>query len=448
MNRKKILILSGVLVLLIALLIVITNLPDKTETNPGNEVVNSDGTPMEQSAYTVNYDSISSITLYSQDGTYEFVKNDMDWSCQSHPEEEFNMTKISSLSVRLSAVSCVDTIPNSASKAADFGIDINSPDISFICDKGNINLYCGDISVSGEGYYFLTSMSDDVYIISATEYKALFAPVSQYRKDNVNSVDYDKISSIEFRNENCAFSLRLGEADVNAGIPYAWTMTAPIQAMARDAEISERIINPLVERFETPYVSELGDYENYGINRDENYIIITDADGNSQTAYFGPEIGGKCYMCVDDSRFIYEQGSDGDTYAKIQLIDIISRNLYMTHQSKLSKVTIEGDGIDFVVDFTHSSGISVNGKAITDSVSRNDIFNSVCALLADDISTDPIGEAEMTITYDLKDSQDVVLEFAEMDARYWRVAVDGKPTYIILKSKVDANMEKLKNYSK
>ena len=153
-------------------------------------------------------------------------------------------------------------------------------------------------------------------------------------------------------------------------------------------------------------------------------------------------------MCVDDSRFIYEQGSDGDTYAKIQLIDIISRNLYMTHQSKLSKVTIEGDGIDFVVDFTHSSGISVNGKAITDSVSRNDIFNSVCALLADDISTDPRGEAEMTITYDLKDSQDVVLEFAEMDARYWRVAVDGKPTYIILKSKVDANMEKLKNYSK
>jgi len=448
MNKKKILILSCVLLVLLALLAVVLNLPDKTKPKTDSPVKTENVVHEEKSAYSVNYDSISAITLYSQEGQYEFVKNDLEWMCQSHPDEEFNMTKVGSLAVRLSAVSCVDIIPDASFESADFGIDINSPGVSFVCDLGTVNLYCGQQSVSGEGYYFFTSLSDDMYIISVNEYKALFAPISQYKKDNVQSVDYEKISAIEFRNENCTFSLRHGEADVNEGIPYEWRMTAPIQAMARDAEIDERLIKPLEERFENPYVSELGDYENYGINRENNYMVVTDSDGNSQTVYFSSEIGGKCYMSIDDSHFIYEAGSDGDSYAKIQLIDIVSRNVHLTHQSKLSKVVVEGDGNDFVVDFSDSSKMNVNGKEITDTVSRNDVFNSVCALLADDVSTEPIGDVKMKITYHLKDSQVVTLDFAEKDARYWRVSVNGTPTYIILKSKVDANMEKLKNYSK
>ena len=445
MNKKKIIILSLALVFLLALLVFITNLPDKNETS---NVTDSTGEPVieEQDIYSVSYESINAITVFDEDEGYEFVKDSTGWICKSHTGDEFNMSALNALSTRLASLKCIDIVEDAKDKLSDFGINQDRPAISFECDLGVIRLFIGDMTSSYDGYYLFTNMSDDVYIITPNQYSSVFAPISEYRKNISDKIDYEKISTIEFKNQICSFTLSLGKADMKQGIANAWNMTSPISVQARDSEVEEKLIKPISSISEKMYVSDKGDYENYGLSLKNNYIILTDSDGNSKMVVFSGEINGKSYMVSDGSKYIYEM--DEDSYSQIRLIDIASRYIYTTRQALISTVTIDGFEKKYTLDFSNSPNIVINGKTISDSQKCNEIFYSVCALLADEISTEPMGAESLKMTYNLKDGKTINVTYSEKDARYMNVAIDGKPLYTILKSKIDDSIKTLDKYAK
>lgn len=445
MNKKKIFALLGALVVLLAVLFFVISLPDKSDNT--NVTKSSGETALEEKdIYSVSYESIVSITLFDGTDGYEFAKEGAGWICKSETTDEFNMSYLTSLATRLASLKYIDIVSDAKDKLSDFGIDSQNPLLSFECDLGVVSLYPGDMTSSYDGYYLFTSLSDDVYIITSEQYTSVFAPVSEYRKNISDKISYDKITSIEFKNEICSFSLSLGKADMKQGIANAWNMISPIQVQARDSEIEAKLINPISSIPEKMYVSDKGDYENYGLSQKDSYIVLTDSDGNSKTVYFSPDTGGKSYMVSDGSKYIYEMGED--SYSRIRLIDIVSRYIYTTRQNLISTVTVEGSGKKYTLDFSDSPNISVNGKKVTDSQKCNEIFYAVCALLADDINTEPSGDTSLKMTYNLKDGKTVNVAFSDKDARYMNASIDGKPLYTILKSKIDSSMETLEKYAK
>lgn len=448
MNKKKIILLLLALVVLIGVLALVVSLPDKESTKDDTKAGSDAALYKEQEViYTANYESINKITLHS-DEDYVFVKEGIAWKSTSHADESFNSSMIGSLATRISSVKATSVIDGSKINPSDCGIDLDKPNITFECNLGSVKLYLGDMLSSYEGYYVMTGLSDDVYVITEQTRNLIFEPLSDYKKETNDRVDYSNITIIEFKNENCSFSLRNTGADVNAGKPNAWEMVSPIKVEARDAEVDSRIIEPLSKLYGERFLSDKGDYENYGLATKENYIILTDAGGVSQSVYFSGEIGGKCYVSVEGSEKIYEIGQEGSSPASIRLIDIASRYVYTNRQSNISRIKVEAPGEEFDIDFSLSPHIIINGNEIKDSNECNELFYSVCAILADDISTEGVADSEITITYELKDSGVVVASFSPKDARYYSVSIDANPVYTILKTKIDASLETMRKYSK
>ena len=441
MKKKTIIALLVGVVAMLGILFFVSSLPDKEGAQvPGDT---QESVP-EIEVYTASYDSITKITLYFDGEAYTFSKDGAMWVSEDHPDETFNKSKLGSLATRLVSIKAIDVISGDAINPEDCGIDLDSPDITFSSNLGDVSIYHGNETANYEGCYFMTSLSSDVYVISLQTNNMLFESFDNYKNEKIHVVDYEKISAIEFKNENCAFSLRLEKADMKAGIPYAWRMISPIELLARDTEIEEKLINPVSSIDEKMYVSK-GNLENYGLGDKNYYMVLTDSNGESQRVYFSSEIGGKCYMSIDDGDYVYESSS---SFAKIRLIDIVSRYLYTNQQANMDSVTVSYGETVYTLDFSQSPAIIVNGNKITDSDACNQVFFAVGSLFADDISTENFGKTEMTMTYSLKNGQQVVVSFSEKDARYWNVAIDGKPTYTVLKSKINTALETLKKYSK
>lgn len=283
-------------------------------------------------------------------------------------------------------------------------------------------------------------------MVKQSRISLMFAPFDEYRNDTIARIDFENITSIDFKNQKCEFSVVKGEYNLDTGNYYAWKMTSPINVLARDSEIDSKIISPISTVAVSEYVSDSGDFANYGLGDKSNFIKFTDASGKTQTVYFSSLQSNKYYVSVDDGLSIYEISPSSAPFADIALIDIADRQLYLAKQANIASVSISGSGKDYDLSFGKDGTITINGgKAHSDSASR-EIFSSVCGPLADDISTAPMGDTVLTMSFKLRDSSQVTLTFSHKDDRYYSVARDGKPLYAILKSKLDSMFDTLDKY--
>ena len=153
--------------------------------------------------------------------------------------------------------------------------------------------------------------------------------------------------------------------------------------------------------------------------------------------YFSDRINNSYYICVDADASIYEISASSAPFASVSVIDICDRQIYLTKQANLKSVVISGTS-DYTIDFSNDAYVTVNGRKKDSETDMRNIFSSVCGLLADDISTAPMGDTVLTISYNKKDGTSTVVEFSEADDRYYYASKDGAPLYKILKSKIES----------
>ena len=196
-------------------------------------------------------------------------------------------------------------------------------------------------------------------------------------------------------------------------------------------------------------VSDSGDFGNYGLGDKKYLVTLTDSTGDSQTIYFSDMTDGRYYIAINDEPQIYTLEAEGFIFPSVKTIDLIDRHICLINRELLSSIDIKGNGYDYTIDFTEGGTTKVNGKEITDTTDRLKIFETVCGMLADDVSAVPVNKAEVTITYNRKDGVPVKVEFETAEnSRFFNVSVDGKSLYVISKTKLDSIKELLDGYLK
>lgn len=438
MNKKKIIILSVVLVLLVALLVVVMNLPDKNQPDSDGDISHSgDNSYSTEAIYTTSTDSITDISFAVSGESYTLSKKDGKWICPEKPGVEISQSAVVSILSSLCSVSFSDSITDGSVSADDCGINEASDTVSFNSDLGQITLTCGNKVSDSELCYLKTSLSDVIYMITQSTADSVFVPFANFRSDTIRRVDFENLQKIELVNANCSVSLEKGEYNLDKGLYYSWRMTSPIKLLARDDEIKSKITEP-VSKFElSDAVSDSGDFENYGLSAKDKYVFLADSNGKTQTVYFSDRINNNYYICVDADASIYEISASSAPFASVSVIDICDRQIYLTKQANLKSVVISGTS-DYTIDFSNDAYVSVNGRKKDSETDMRNIFSSVCGLLADDISTAPMGDTVLTISYNKKDGTSTVVEFSEADDRYYYASKDGAPLYKILKSKIES----------
>ena len=437
MNKKKIITLAAVLLALVGVLILVMALPDTDEKNGGfGGHPEGDNSKLGELIYSAPSASITNITVSHNGSLYSFQKNDSEWICPEKSGVSISSSRITRLITELSSLRYHDKLDTSSVSPSDCGITDASSRVTFTSELGEITIFLGNDVANSELCYLMTSLSDDIYMTRKEGVSLMFATFDEYRNDSFERIDFENIVAISYKAGDIAFSLKKGETDQENADYYEWEMISPLALSARDSEVEALLIEPVTKMKINAYVSDNGNFSDYGIGRDKNFVTYTDASGRVQTIFFSSVTENRHYLAIDGSDTIYEVSPSYVPFSKLSLIDIADRQLYLNKQSNLSLVTIEGEGIGYSIEFGTDSTITIDGRKIENSNDIRNIFSYVCSLIADDISTEPMGRSEIKITYKLRDGKETVLDFSSHTERYYKVSKNGKPTYLILKNKL------------
>ncbi|MBQ4630301.1 MAG: DUF4340 domain-containing protein [Clostridia bacterium] len=472
-NKKIIILLAVLLLLVVVFLIVEFAVPKDDSKSIGNEpefdsLLMSDAAGADElsaehksigveALYNENPDFLSSglshhevvcsIEGFVNQKSFSFVKTDENW--HGSDNVQVSNSSLLRLTVNLCNLEYVDKIDAGNADPLSCGINETSSFIRFGNIYGTTVQYTlGNPIPDTDLYYVTASFSDDIFMIDEASVNTVFVSADSYRADNLQKVDFESIQKIYFKNSNCELRLEKGTPDRNKGIYYEWTMTSPYTILARDDMVKSLLITPGAALEAQEYVSDSGDFENYGLGQKENMVIYEDVSGKGQTVYFSKLINNNYYICIDDSPSIYKVSPDVLLFADISTIDVADRALYLVNRSALKSVTIRGEGHSYDIAFGEDNSIVINDFKITDKTKTSNIFQSVCGLHADDVITSVEGEKILDFVFEKKDGTKVYLEFFPSGERYYNVKRNGTPIYTIQRKTINNLFEILDSYSK
>ncbi|MBR3933188.1 MAG: DUF4340 domain-containing protein [Clostridia bacterium] len=434
MKNKKIIIPLAMVLVLGILLAVVLLTGDKKQV----ETVQSDSAPVTEfeSTYLFDFgsDTISYIRVNTGDETYAFSKRDDIWSLDGRSEVSISTGSVNSLASSITNVAYSEAVSDGSITKEDCGITDGSRFVTFISGDKKITLYTGINTTDGLWTYVMTDESDTVYLADIATVEALFKPVTEYRNSASLNLDFENISAITVKN-GTTLVFQKGEANADSAVYDQWRITSPVTISARDEQVKSLIIDPLKEIHITDFVSDLGDFENYGLGNKDKFITLTDASGKSQTVYFSENKDGNYYISVDDKKTVYSISYESAPYVNLETKEIFNRNIHLVKMADISNVTLKGDGYDYTVEFAENGG-KVNGKDVSFDAMNQSVFASVCGLFADDILLDASGEPVVTLTFNYQNGKNDVITFSDYNERYYSVAKNGETKYMILKAKI------------
>ncbi len=438
MNKKKIVTLFAVLLALLGVLVLVMALPDADEKNGGfGGHPEGDNSKLGELIYSAPSSSINNITVSHNGSSYTLQKINDEWKCIEKNGVSISSSRITRLITYLSSLRYQGKLDTSSVTPSDCGITDASSCVTFTSELGKIGIYLGNDVANSKLCYLMTSLSDDIYMVEKESVSLMFATFDEYRNDSLERIDFENVVAISYRNGSTAFSLKKGEADKENADYYEWEITSPIALSARDEQVKALLIDPVTKMKIDAYVSDDGNFSDFGISRDKNYVTYTDASGRVQTVFFSSVTENKHYLAIDGSKTIYEVSPSFVPFANLDLIDVADRQLYLKKQANLDTVTIKSEDFNCKIVFANDGTITMDDKKIENAADKRNIFSYLCGLLADDISTRPLGKEKAKIAYRLKDGSEDVLVFSEYSERYCSVGKNGKPLYLIQKNKLD-----------
>jgi len=437
--RKKILIpLIAVIVLAILLVIVLFTGGSKEENTVNSDsagtVENLPDSPEEFYIFDLDSYSISHIKVKCSGETFAFKKQDDTWVYDGNTEISLSSTAISSLATSIVGITYIESIDDGSVTMEDCGITSESDYITFISNGDEITVYKGIATPDGMQTYVMTSQSDVVYLANSEKINNIFKPMVEYRHSASLSIDFDNLTEITVKSEE-TISLKKVEADAGKLVFNQWSMVKPVEVGARDDQVTPLIIDPLKKIAINDFVSDSGDFANYGLGNKDRYVTLKDASGRVQTLYFSEKMDGQYYICVNDSKSIYSISYGAAPYVELKTGEIFDRNIHLVKMSDISTVTLKGSGYDYEIEFFKDGG-KINGTDVSADVMNQKVFPAVCGIFADDILSEASGETQVTLTFNYTDSKKDVITFADHSERYYSVSKNGSVKYLILKAKI------------
>ncbi len=453
MNKKKIVILSAVIVALTLVLVWVMLMDSPDSENTGE---NADSSSQEYTAeksydekgdiYRCSIESISDITVISGSERFRFVKSNGNWKCDLVPEGRLDNAKVMRLATGLGALRYVDIFDDEVSPE-ECGITDGTPTIVFASDIGEVTLRIAD-SFNDENLCYVTaSVSDSVYSVKKSAVENFFLPLESYRNDSLMRINSDSVEEIKIANENGIVVLKKGKADKANAIFNEWRMIIPVEISASDTEIAKNIFEAVENMKISRYVDDNANFSAYGLGAKDKYVSVGESGGKVRTLYFGDKKDGMYYVSMESSDSIYAVDEELLLFATLKPIDLADRHVKLVMKDSLSKIIVESADKKYTVEVSEERNESkINGRKLEESEFSGGVFASVCGLIADDIYTGETGDAEVTITYVHPDGTSDKIEFSTYDSRYYAVCENGNAKFLIQKSKIDSMFETLSQF--
>jgi len=450
MNKKKIIILSAVIVALLGILMWVMLL-DSSEPDPGNADPWQNQTSEKNyeeagSIYRCSIDSISRITVSLPSESFTFVKNNGTWTCDALPGNSFNSSRVSSFATNLGSLKYVEEFDEDVTPEA-CGITEATPSVGFTSDIGEVTLRIAESFNDVNLCYVAASVSNRVYSVKAEAVERFLDPLNSYRSDSVPDVNADSVSEIVLSNAYGISHFQKGQLDRENAVFNEWRMLSPVEISASDSAIHEKLFDSVNNMKISGYASDNGDFEAFGLGAKDRYLSFKQPDGKTRTIYFGSQKDGMYYVSVDNSDSIYSVEASMLPFVEAKPIDLADRHIKLVMKDSLSAINVKSaDAVYDVKVSPEKNKSSINGTVLDETEFSQNVFTAVCGLVADDLYTGNCTEGEITVTFTRTDGTSDRVEFSTLNDRYYAVSENGKSLFMIQKSRVEDMLRTLEQY--
>ena len=462
-NMRSLLILSGVLVVLVALWVTLALVPE-----PGSSGETSAATTQSQSVlFTIDpaevariavHNNLSDLTLLperTQDASGQTL---ITWKLAEDQGLPISQTSLSGLAEAALSMTYSEVIVDDPDDLAAFGLNRPASTISIVFSNGSSKtVEFGSSLSSGQGVYTRISQDTRIYAVDsrfkdqASQSLMDLVDLSQA----IGGLATTDLTSMTFfrRDDQLSLAANLQPSDpADAASGLAFNLTQPV-ARPGNPDTLTSLLNSILNLSAVRMVDlDASNLERYGLAQPKYQLELATLAGKEVVISIGDSAGsGQYYVTSTALPAIMTVQADALTALDLPLTDYVDRFVALMSIWKVSSVSLNLEGEQ------HDLGLSIEeGQKITDeaveltldgqdakiiSQSGENLFSTFYQTLIGiridgfDLAASPDGPVTSRITYTLKpdpasqsDAKALVIEFVSRDAYTDYVLIDGSYT--------------------
>lgn len=440
--------MSAAVILLIGAYFALTKIDTKkpVETpNPTAETI---------SIFKTDKEKIVSMTLKTPKSEFTFAKKDKNWVVAGWENIKLTQSKVDSLAYDFAMLNA-DTLISENGNLSDYGLDkpLATPNIT-LSDGTEKKFILGNLTPTGNGYYF--KMNDDakIYTISSTTGEDFIKDLAGYRDTTIATVDAKSLVQFKILRNNANIEIKLKDEKELAKDTYgmnSWKMTSPYQLDVNTDVVGKQIFEKLNFEVKDFVEDAPASYTKYGLDKPKYVISFTEKDKSPITIELGNEKEGAIYARLVRSKEVYTIDAQTVAYKDIDPLSMVNTLIYLQQIDKVTAITLTADNNTYV--------LKINGTGDTATYSINDVsaktelfknvYQEIIGLsLRGVVTGDVNGQPICKYVFSFNDGRaDDVIELIPYGDRYVAVKINGKANYYVMREQVNNIIAKIKEFS-
>lgn len=436
-NKKNIIILLTVIVVLIAATVFVLQWSGTSNQN------SDDGFSNETiSIFKGEPDNITAINVVMPDEVIDFVKTDDEWQIKGVNTDIKNYM-ITTLVANVANINAKNVIEENSQQLSVYGLDKPGYVLNAYFGDELKTFYCGNATATGDAYYFMAHNNNTVYTIYSSTFYSIFADTNSYREIPDFNVDIQTVCGVKVQKQDYTLNLQLMDKPqvINDYNVATWEMTSPSYHTIDDSRLATYVMEVLSQISVNDYVTDKGNYSDYGLNKPYAVITVTHTDGSSQKIKLGNSNKNEYYVLIDDDKTVYTSSINGYSFVDCDPFILINKFIYLESVDNVSHITFKTQDKTYKIS-NDNKKYYINDKEVSEDEYKVDLYPQAIGLLYTGFCSDAkYNKPVITVEYVLNDGSSTVVELVEYDARNYAVYKNSKCEFVILKKNVSSLIE-------
>ena len=389
--------------------------------------------------FSTETENIKSVTIQNLKEKYTLVQDEE--GNVSIPEKagiEFKQMSLQSAISSFATINGSKEITKDMSRLAEFGLDSKDMMLTVTLKDGESKAFIiGDNLPGSDDYYFMEDGGDTVYTLSSYKMSSFLKVPDDYREKQLFSIENIMVRNIVIEKGNeVLLSMRPptdNDVVVNTIGPN-WIMEKPCPGEgATDDRVTEFLNNFMMVNVMEFADDNPSDLNKYGLGTDA-YTLTLKTDEKTHKLRLGKatEDGNGVYIQYNDNKSVMVSDvSMLNCLMNLDPMDYVAKLVNLVNIEDVATVKIEKDSKIYTMEVgegdeeENPDKYKINGQS-TKADSFKDVYQQVIGVAFVDYGDFQPKEQFMTVTYSMKNGEEIVIKYYEYNERYYLAERTGK----------------------